>query len=82
MGLSRSFVVSFLAFGTGTQGIGHGRLGMRQDNSPLANALYKNPSASVEARVADLVPRMTLSEKIGQLMQGKRFDDVPSLRSA
>ena len=32
-------------------------------------ALYKNPKASVEARVADLLSRMTLEEKVGQMNQ-------------
>ena len=31
--------------------------------------LYKNTSQSVEARVADLLPRMTLAEKVGQMTQ-------------
>ncbi|PSN71311.1 glycoside hydrolase [Corynespora cassiicola Philippines] len=35
-----------------------------------ANATYKDPSASVEARVADLLSRMTIEEKTAQLIQG------------
>ena len=35
-----------------------------------ANATYKDPSASVHARVADLLSRMTLEEKTAQLIQG------------
>ncbi|KAH7392473.1 glycoside hydrolase superfamily [Pyrenochaeta sp. MPI-SDFR-AT-0127] len=35
-----------------------------------ANATYKDPSASVDARVADLLSRMTLEEKTAQLIQG------------
>ncbi|KZT13283.1 glycoside hydrolase family 3 protein [Laetiporus sulphureus 93-53] len=31
---------------------------------------YKNASASIEDRVADLLPRMTLDEKVAQLIQG------------
>lgn len=34
--------------------------------------LYKNPQASVEMRVKDLVGRMTLQEKIGQMSQIER----------
>ena len=41
-----------------------------QNNASLTGAIYKNPSASVDDRVQDLVSRMTLEEKIGQLMQG------------
>ncbi|KAF9461447.1 glycoside hydrolase superfamily [Collybia nuda] len=31
---------------------------------------YKNPKASIEARVNDLLPRMSLEEKVAQLIQG------------
>lgn len=31
---------------------------------------YKNPSASITARVNDLVGRMNITEKMAQLMQG------------
>ncbi|KIK63658.1 glycoside hydrolase family 3 protein [Collybiopsis luxurians FD-317 M1] len=31
---------------------------------------YKNPNASIEDRVADLLPRMTLEEKVAQIIQG------------
>ncbi len=30
---------------------------------------YRDPSLTVEERVADLLSRMTLEEKVGQLMQ-------------
>ena len=36
----------------------------------LKNAVYKNPRASVNARVADLLSRMTIEEKASQLVQG------------
>jgi len=32
--------------------------------------IYKNPSASVDARVADLLSRMTIQDKTAQLIQG------------
>ncbi|PCH41771.1 glycoside hydrolase family 3 protein [Wolfiporia cocos MD-104 SS10] len=32
--------------------------------------IYKNPNASIEERVEDLLPRMTLQEKVTQLIQG------------
>lgn len=35
-----------------------------------ANATYKDPYASVDARVSDLVSRMTIEEKTAQLIQG------------
>ncbi|THU91701.1 glycoside hydrolase [Dendrothele bispora CBS 962.96] len=31
---------------------------------------YKDPNASIEDRVADLLPRMTLEEKVAQIIQG------------
>lgn len=36
----------------------------------LKNAVYKNPKAPVDARVADLLSRMTIQEKASQLLQG------------
>jgi hypothetical protein len=36
----------------------------------LAHAAYKDPSRSVEDRVADLLPRMSITDKVAQLMQG------------
>ncbi|KAK4149481.1 glycoside hydrolase superfamily [Chaetomidium leptoderma] len=36
----------------------------------LKNAAYKNPKASVDSRVADLLSRMTIEEKASQLLQG------------
>jgi len=35
-----------------------------------ANATYKDPNASTDARVADLLSRMTIEEKTSQLIQG------------
>jgi beta-glucosidase len=35
-----------------------------------AGAIYKNPRASVEDRIADLISRMTIEDKMAQLMQG------------
>ncbi len=51
-------------------------------NKELKNALYKNPSASIEDRVEDLLKRMTLNEKTAQtlcygidkMMVGNRYD--------
>jgi beta-glucosidase len=37
-----------------------------------STAAYKNPKLSVERRVADLLGRMTLAEKVGQMTQGER----------
>jgi beta-glucosidase len=34
------------------------------------NAIYKNPKASVDDRVADLLWRMTTQEKVAQIVQG------------
>ena len=35
-----------------------------------AGAVYKNPNVPVEARVSDLLSRMTIEDKTAQLMQG------------
>jgi beta-glucosidase len=42
--------------------------------------VYQNPNADVESRVADLLKRMTLDEKVGQMTQGERaFKNIDSL---
>ncbi len=43
-----------------------------QAGAPPANAPYRNPKLPVEARVRDLLARMTLAEKIGQMTQAER----------
>ncbi|KAI5248840.1 putative beta-glucosidase [Aureobasidium subglaciale] len=45
-------------------------LAQAQSNASLANAIYKDASQSVDARVENLVSLMTLEEKMAQLMQG------------
>ncbi|KAL9115369.1 MAG: hypothetical protein Q9227_000690 [Pyrenula ochraceoflavens] len=64
-----SFFVSFVACTSFAQAK-RGLLLPRQNNASLDGAIYRDPTASPEARVADLLPRMNLQEKIGQLMQG------------
>ncbi|WP_062525795.1 glycoside hydrolase family 3 N-terminal domain-containing protein [Demequina rhizosphaerae] len=41
--------------------------------------LYLDPAQPTEARVADLLARMTLPEKVGQMMQMHTYDGVPHL---
>ncbi|KAL1332597.1 uncharacterized protein [Arachis hypogaea] len=41
------------------------------------DCLYKNPTAPIEARVKDLLSRMTLQEKIGQMTQIERSFATP-----
>ncbi|KAL4395888.1 hypothetical protein AHAS_Ahas01G0036900 [Arachis hypogaea] len=41
------------------------------------DCLYKNPKAPIEARVKDLLSRMTLQEKIGQMTQIERSFATP-----
>jgi beta-glucosidase len=47
-------------------------------NASLANAIYKDASQSVDARVENLVSLMTLEEKMAQLMQGIHFSSTIS----
>jgi beta-glucosidase len=46
-----------------------------------ADAAYKNAALSVDKRLADLLPRMSLAEKIGQMTQGER-DPVNASKAA
>ncbi|KAF5371497.1 hypothetical protein D9615_009637 [Tricholomella constricta] len=48
----------------------HFNLEARAANIDGSRPTYKNPKASIEARVNDLLPRMTLEEKVSQLIQG------------
>ncbi|KAL3518085.1 hypothetical protein ACH5RR_020674 [Cinchona calisaya] len=43
------------------------------------NSIYKNPTAPIEARVQDLLSRMTLQEKLGQMTQIERSVATPSV---
>lgn len=42
------------------------------------DCIYKNPSAPIEVRVKDLLSRMTLQEKLGQMTQIERSVATPS----
>lgn len=44
--------------------------GVQARNNSTASPAYKNPHLPVEQRVADLLSRMTLEDKMAQLMQG------------
>ncbi|KAI0766208.1 glycoside hydrolase [Trametes elegans] len=48
----------------------HFSLHARATNKDGSTPVYKDPQASVEDRVNDLLPRMTLEEKVSQLIQG------------
>lgn len=41
--------------------------------------IYRNPNAHVEDRIKDLLSRMTLKEKIGQMTQIERGVATPSV---
>ena len=45
----------------------HFPLHARASNKDGSTPVYKNPNASIEDRVNDLLPRMTLEEKVAQL---------------
>ncbi|KAG6899430.1 hypothetical protein C0995_005965 [Termitomyces sp. Mi166 len=48
----------------------HFSLEARGNNKDGSVPVYKDPNASIEDRVNDLLPRMTLEEKVSQLIQG------------
>ncbi|TFK83331.1 glycoside hydrolase family 3 protein [Polyporus arcularius HHB13444] len=48
----------------------HFPLHARETNKDGSKPIYKNPDAAIEDRVDDLLPRMTLEEKVAQLIQG------------
>ncbi|KAG6820323.1 hypothetical protein H0H93_002172 [Arthromyces matolae] len=48
----------------------HFTLEARSANKDGSVPIYKNPKASIEDRVNDLLPRMTVEEKVSQLIQG------------
>ncbi|RSM42224.1 beta-glucosidase [Amycolatopsis balhimycina DSM 5908] len=50
--------------------------------SASATPLYKNPQATVSDRVEDLMARMTLDDKIGQMTEGERGAATPAQSAA
>ncbi|EOD68999.1 beta-glucosidase [Amycolatopsis vancoresmycina DSM 44592] len=50
--------------------------------SAAATPLYKNPRASVADRVSDLMARMTLDDKVGQMTEGERGAATPAQSAA
>lgn len=42
------------------------------------NSIYRNPNEAIEARVKDLLSRMTLDQKIGQMTQIERCVATPA----
>lgn len=52
-------------------------------NIPLSGQIYLDSTQSVEARVEDLLSRMTLDEKIGQMAQAERqaFSDITDIKT-
>ncbi len=44
--------------------------------SPASQPPYRNSQLPIEQRVADLVPRLTLAEKIAQLSNAEWNDEV------
>lgn len=56
-----------LALAHNSGGGTHFPLEARGTNSDGSLPIYKNPRASIEDRVNDLLPRMTVEEKVAQL---------------
>ncbi|KAG6868294.1 hypothetical protein C0993_005370 [Termitomyces sp. T159_Od127] len=69
--LFAAFVLFVAAENTlGVRGDLHFSLEARDKNKDGSVPVYKDPNASIEDRVNDLLPRMTLEEKVSQLIQG------------
>ena len=47
----------------------------------MATATYRDPAQPVEARIEDLLARMTLPEKVGQLLQLDARGDIEDVVS-
>lgn len=60
-----SFSVAHVPFGVRDNL--HSSVEARQFNKDGSIPTYKNSKASIEARINDLLPRMTLAEKVSQL---------------
>lgn len=65
-----SSLLSLQAVGENTFGVRDGlhfKIESRAVNIDGSVPTYKNPKASIEARINDLLPRMSLEEKVSQL---------------
>ncbi len=60
-------VVSATANSLEVRGDLHFPLHARGTNKDGSTPVYKNPNADIEARVSDLLSRMTIEEKVAQL---------------
>jgi beta-glucosidase len=69
-GASRIVAVGALGLVLGATAIAAHRAhhAMSHEHHPAGTPLYKNPNAPIEARVNDLMRRMTLEEKVAQLL--------------
>jgi beta-glucosidase len=65
---------SALAGGDGHGSHGHGHQHGHGGGGGGGGAVYQNPKAPVPKRVADLLSRMTLAEKVGQMTQAERAE--------
>ncbi|KAG6859352.1 hypothetical protein C0995_009450, partial [Termitomyces sp. Mi166 len=73
LALATAFLLSESAAAVNTFGMrddSHFSLEARGNNKDGSVPVYKDPNASIEDRVNDLLPRMTLEEKVSQLIQG------------
>ncbi|KAK7053727.1 glycoside hydrolase superfamily [Favolaschia claudopus] len=64
---------AFPVLALGSNGVKEGlhfSLESRATNIDGSLPVYKDPTASIEDRVADLLPRMTVEEKVSQIIQG------------
>lgn len=50
-----------------------------EETMMMMNCVYKNPNEPIESRIKDLLSRMTLKEKLGQMTQIERDVTTPSV---
>src|SRR5258706_8182313 len=67
--ISFFLLLSFLLSACGAKSVTPTAIAVSTKNTNLGQVIYTDPSQPTEARVEDLLKRMTLDEKIGQMTQ-------------
>src|SRR5258706_7372554 len=72
--ISFFLLLSFLLSACGAKSVTPTAIAVSTKNTNLGQVIYTDPSQPTEARVEDLLKRMTLDEKIGQMTQVKKYN--------